>query len=93
MFYTDEGIVSGANADEFVQLHLDGCGVSILRILNEENHEERDNGGAGIDDELPGVRIVENGACNCPNNYHPCCNHERGSPPGSNCGSVRNVPK
>lgn len=42
-------------ADEFIKLHLDGNAVSVLGILNEEDHEEGDDGRSGIDDELPGI--------------------------------------
>ena len=33
--------------------------VAVLSVLNQKNHQEGDNGGAGIDDQLPRVRIVE----------------------------------
>jgi oligopeptide/dipeptide ABC transporter ATP-binding protein len=46
-------------ADQFVQLHLRGFGVLVLRALNQEDHEEGDDRGAGIDDELPGIAVVE----------------------------------
>ena len=34
-------------------------GVAILCVLDEEDNEKCDDSGAGIDDELPGVRKVE----------------------------------
>ena len=42
-------------ADELVQLQLDRFGVPILRVLNDEDHQEGHEGRRGIDDELPGV--------------------------------------
>ena len=45
--------------DDLVQLQMTGAGVAILRVLDQEHHEERDDGRAGINDELPRVRIVE----------------------------------
>ena len=45
--------------DDFVQLQMNGAGVAILRVLDQEHHEEGDDGRAGIDDELPGIRVVE----------------------------------
>ena len=39
--------------NQFVKLDVDCLGVAILRVLNEENHEECHNGRAGVYDELP----------------------------------------
>lgn len=36
-------------SDQFIQLQLDGFTIAVLRILNEEHHQERYNRGAGID--------------------------------------------
>src|SRR6185369_1101453 len=46
-------------ADQLVELGLDRRSVAVLRVLDEEDHQERDDGRAGVDDQLPGVRIVE----------------------------------
>ena len=35
--------------------------VSILRILNEEYHQEGDDRRRGVDHELPGVRVAKDG--------------------------------
>src|SRR5262249_26784182 len=45
--------------DELVQLELDGERVLVLRALDEEHHQEGDDGGAGVDDQLPGVGEAE----------------------------------
>ena len=58
------GLVLGANelivggldgADQFIELEVHGQGIAILGVLDEEDHEEGDDGGAGVDDELPGL--------------------------------------
>ena len=51
------GFIDGS--DELVELEIDGAGIAVLRVLDEEDHQKSDNGGAGIDDELPGVGVVE----------------------------------
>lgn len=47
------GVVNGM--DQLVELQVDGARVAILRVLDEEDHEEGHDGRAGIDDKLPGV--------------------------------------
>src|SRR5262245_17869429 len=46
-------------ANQLIQLELDGHGVPVLCVLDEEDHQERDDGGAGIDRKLPGVGAVK----------------------------------
>ena len=50
---SDELIFGLRRADQLIQLGLHCSAVSILRVLNEENHEERDDRRSRIDDELP----------------------------------------
>ena len=38
---------------------MDRTGIAVLRVLNKENHKERDNRRARIDDQLPCIRVVE----------------------------------
>ena len=45
--------------NQLIELELHDLGVAVLRVLNEEHHEEGDDGRAGVDDELPGVREAE----------------------------------
>ena len=45
--------------DEFGQLELQRHGVAVLRVLNQEHHQERHDRGRGVDDELPGVAVAE----------------------------------
>ena len=49
----------GDSSDKFVEFELDGCRVAVLRVLNYEHHQERYDRGAGVNHELPGVRIME----------------------------------
>jgi hypothetical protein len=46
-------------AQQLVQLDLDRLGVAVLRCLDEEHHEEGDDGGERVDHELPGVAEAE----------------------------------
>ena len=55
MFDPDKGIMRRADANEFVQLDLNGGAIAVLRILDQEHHQEGDDGRARVDDELPGV--------------------------------------
>ena len=52
--------------DQLVEFQVDGAGVAVLRVLDEEDHQERNNGRAGIDEELPGVGVVVDGPRNTP---------------------------
>jgi len=53
-----------AGADQLVQLGLDGAAVPVLGVLDQEHHQEDDNRGAGVDDQLPGVGEAEERARN-----------------------------
>jgi hypothetical protein len=75
----NEGVVRSADADQFVQLDLDGCTIPVLRVLDQKHHQEGDDGRAGVDDQLPGVRIVKDGPGNGPDH------HDRGSGQKSGC--------
>ena len=48
-----------ARPDQLVELDLHRSGVPVLRALNKENHQERDDRRSGVDHELPGVVKVE----------------------------------
>eukprot|EP01037_Dinobryon_pediforme_P014981 gene14980-15119_t len=61
------GVLVGA--DELVELELDHPRVPVLRVLQQEHHQEGDDGGAGVDDELPGVGILEIGAADPPQDH------------------------
>jgi len=52
---------------QLIQLGLEREAFAVLRILDEEDHQKSHDGRARIDDELPGVRIIEYGATERPN--------------------------
>ena len=52
-------LLGGAGADQFVELGLHGRAVAVLRVLDQEHHQEGDDRGAGVDDQLPGVAKAE----------------------------------
>jgi len=70
VFDTYEGIARSTHADQFVQFDLNGCAISVLRILNKKDHQKRHNCCAGVDDQLPRIREVKNRPAYCPNRYY-----------------------
>lgn len=52
---------------QFVELDLDGLAITILRILNQEYHQEGHNRRRGVDDQLPGITEVKYRTQNRPN--------------------------
>ena len=46
-------------ANEFVKLDMHCLSVPVLRVLNEKNHEEGNDGCSGVYDELPGIAEAE----------------------------------
>src|SRR5205814_8299345 len=45
---------------------MDRLRVAVLRVLDEENHQKGDDRRSGINDELPGIRIMKGWAGNPP---------------------------
>jgi hypothetical protein len=64
--------------DDLIQLQVNGPGVTVLGVLDQKHDQESDDGGAGIDDQLPGVRVVEVRPRN-----KPQCDDEQGCEEGS----------
>jgi hypothetical protein len=58
------GIVNCVN--ELVKLQVYCARVSILCVLNDEDHQERDDCRTCIDDKLPRVGVVKKRSCDCP---------------------------
>jgi hypothetical protein len=46
-------------ADQLVEFGLNRGAIAVLRILDQEHHQERDDRGAGVDHQLPGVAEME----------------------------------
>jgi hypothetical protein len=57
----------GDGAQQFVGLQVDRLRITVLGRLDEKDHQEGDDGRAGIDDQLPGIRIIE-----CRSGHGPC---------------------
>src|SRR5687768_12412184 len=49
-------------ADQLVELEVERAGIAVLSALDQKHHQERDDGGAGVDDQLPGVGVAKNRA-------------------------------
>jgi hypothetical protein len=58
VFDSNESVLSSAGPNELIEFGLDRGAIPVLRVLDQKDHQERDNGGSGIDDELPGVGEV-----------------------------------
>ena len=60
-FFEIEQVIAGAadGPDQFVKFEMYGLGIAVLRALNKKDHDERDDGGSSIDDQLPGVGKLE----------------------------------
>src|SRR5579862_7206345 len=56
---------------------MERCGVPVLCVLDQEDHQKRDDRRSGVDDELPGVREAEVGPEARPDDDHPYRNDER----------------
>lgn len=79
-------------ADQFVELGLHRGGVAVLRILDHEDHEERDDGRPGVDHQLPGVGPAEQRPGHGPADNDRCGEHESrrlSGPPGNAVGECR----
>lgn len=76
VFKTDILCAGTGSADELVELDLDGFAVTILRVLDEEYHQEGDNGGASIDDELPCIGEIKQRSGDTPNEHDSHCAEE-----------------
>src|SRR5690349_5843221 len=53
-------------AQELIELERHDPRVPVLAVLDEKYQQERDDGRAGIDDELPSVRVAEERARDAP---------------------------
>src|SRR5690606_16108883 len=84
-FDVDQAVAGRFGAgDELVELQLDGFGILVLRLLDDKHHQESDDGGAGIDDQLPGVGKREQRAAYGPKQDDEESDDE--SPGAAGCG-------
>ena len=68
------GFIYGAN--DFIELEMDRHGIAVLRVLDEEDHQKRDDGGAGVDHQLPGFGEFEERPRYRPDQDDPQHDHE-----------------
>ena len=81
MFNTNECVLCSAYSNEFIKLCLNRRGVTILGVLNNEYHQKRDDRRPCIDDQLPGVGVMEYGTRDCPHDDNECCEQKRNRSP------------
>ena len=55
----NQGISRRTHPDQLVKLRMNGRSISVLRVLNDEDHQERNDGCACVDNELPCVGEVK----------------------------------
>lgn len=60
-FFKIDKFISSAfqRPNYFVEFQMSRFGIAVLRILNEKDHQESNNCRSGINNELPGVRIMK----------------------------------
>ena len=63
-FFQIDKFISSAfqRSNYFVEFQMSRFGIAVLRILNEKDHQESNNCRYGINNEQPGIRIMERGA-------------------------------
>src|SRR6266487_5974143 len=63
-FFQIDKFISSAfqRSDYFVEFQMSRFGIEVLRILNKKDHQESNNCRSGVNNELPGIRIVKRGA-------------------------------
>ena len=82
MFDADEMVMGFTRPDQFVQLGLDCSSVAVLRVLDEEHHQESDDGRAGVDDQLPCIGKAEDRTADGPHRDHKAAEDESGGRAG-----------
>ena len=75
------------SSNEFVQFEMDGLRVAVLRILDQEHHQEGHDSCAGVDDKLPCVRIMKGRPEGCPDDDDQKGNRESGWA-AQDCGAL-----
>src|SRR4029077_242124 len=73
----DEPVARGVRgADQLVEFEMNGLGIAVLRVLDKEHDEEGRNRRAGVDVELPDLRIVEVRSGEGPQKHAETCQPE-----------------
>jgi hypothetical protein len=79
--------------DQLVELQLQGASIAALGILDDEDHQERHDRRAGIDDELPRIGPAEERAGHCPQDDYQERQRECGRPTNLVLGPARKFGK
>src|ERR1700685_4361910 len=67
--------------DQLVQLQMNRSVVTVLRILDQEDHQKCDDRCTGINNQLPRIRVVEDGSGDSPS--HDDADGSGKGPPGA----------
>ena len=62
-------------ADQLIELQVQRLGVAVLRVLDQEHHQERHDRRPGVDDQLPRIRKVKERSRGQPS--HDQCDGQR----------------
>jgi len=52
--------------NDLIKFQMNGFGIAVLGVLNQEHHEEGNDRGGGVDDELPRVGEMKSRASEAP---------------------------
>src|SRR5260221_8214970 len=67
IFEIDHIVSSTFNtANQLIQFQMDSLGITVLRILDQKHHQERDDCRSSVNHELPGIRKLKNRPGNGP---------------------------
>jgi hypothetical protein len=88
----EQGILSTQiGTDEFIDLDLQGLGIAVLRILDDEDHQKGDDRRGRVDGKLPHIRKAKKRPTQRPGNDEQECDRKRygtsGLPCYPGCGS------
>lgn len=62
-FQVEQAILCAlGNAQEFVELDVQGNVVTVLCVLDQKHHEKRNNGRGSVDDQLPRIVVLKDRA-------------------------------
>jgi hypothetical protein len=62
----NKSIARSTHPDQFIKLRLNGRSITVLGVLNDEDHQKRNDGSARVDNELPRVGEVKQRTAECP---------------------------
>src|SRR5665213_2012012 len=76
MLDSNEGVVCRADSDQLIEFDLNRGAVPVLRVLDQKNHQKRDNGRARVDHKLPRIGILKQRPRDSPYNHDKGRQHE-----------------